>query len=683
MDPSQRPGMTHAHITPATSLARQIPLAGPALPVLALVAGALAQWLLDLDRWVGPAWALFLLAAILFGLWSRQFACRDASDDPNPPYDAVPFHVRWPWVGLSLGLAALAWLYLGGNLLTGIGVMAWGGALLCVMLAVWRGRPWRSLDRLHGGTHRHDGLYFSWPTVGVLGAMALAVFFRLHRIQVIPLEMGCDLPLIQFNIAQILEGEYPIFFTSHPGREGLFFYLAAPIAAVMGLSHVSIKVTSALIGVLTVPAVYWLGRELYDRWAGVLAALFLAISHWHIILTRIGYRAALMPLLVALAWLFLLRGLKSGRGHDYALSGLWAGLGLQTYNAFMAVPPLFMGLLLIAWVARRRLGVNMHGHAIAIWALVAFLAALPLMRYAYEEQESYLYRVATRATDLEQDLPTSVAATLAGNVTRAAGMFHHVGDIVHTSNVPHHRQLGLATGVLFVLGLGHAVAHGWRKQLWTGLLLLPGLLMPSIMALAFPEEVPSAVRAIGVLPVAVVLPALALRRLCQGLEASWNVMSNRPQEGRRLAARLGLTAIGLALIGALVAETVAVYPLYFDRYVWHQPHHNQSISLKLAQTIDRSYGDGEVYLMIWPHWYDGNAVRAQFRRTPREWNNERYELSPGKAPLDEVPGRVTVIMHPEEQATLQLLQEHYDRYMVLENRWDDGSVAMRIFVGER
>ncbi len=664
MDPSQRPGMTHAHTTPATSLARQV-----WMPALALAAGALAQWLLDLDRFVALAWALFLLAAVLFGLWSRGIPERDG----DVPLPATPFRVRWPWLALAAALALLAWVNLGGNVLTAVGVAAWGAALLGALLAVW---PGRSLRRLV----RDQRVHLSWPTVGVLVAMAVAAFFRLHRIGTIPLEMGPDLPLNQFNIAQILAGEYPIFFTSHPGREGLFFYLAAPVAAALGLSHGSIKVTSALVGILTVPAVYWLGRELYDRWAGVLAAGFLAISHWHIMLTRVGYRASLMPLLVALSWLFLLRGLRRGRAHDYALSGLWAGLGLQTYNAFMVAPPLFVGVLLIAWAGRRRLDVNVHGRAIAMWVLVALLAALPLARYASEDAESYLYRVATRATDREQPLPEGLAATLVGNAGRAAAMFHHVGDIVYTTNVPHHRQLGFGTGVLFVLGLGYAACHGRRKQVWTVWLLLPGFLMPSIMALAFPAEVPSAVRSIGALPAAVILPALATRRLGEGLATAW-------RKGGRVT-RLAGAGMVLAVLIGLVGEAVAVYPLYFRDYVWHQPHHNQSISLKLAQTIDRYHGEGDVYLMIWPHWYDGNAVRAQLRhahlrRAPQAWNNERWELRPGEPPLDGAPGRVTVILHPDERATLQLLQEHYERYAVLEERWEDGSVALRVFVGER
>lgn len=639
-------------------------------PILALAAGAAAQWLLDLERWQGLAWALYLLAAVLFGLWSLRR--RQPTPATIPSFPPV---LRWPWAVAALGLAALAWANLSDNRFTVIGAAAWGGALLCAGLAVWPPRKEPPAARQRGG------LLLTWPTLALLGSMALGAFFRLHRIHTIPLEMGCDLPLIQGNIAQILGGEYPIFFTAHPGREGLFFYLAAPIAALVGLSHVSIKVASALMGVLTLPVVYWLGRELADRWTGALAALLLAISHWHIILTRVGYRAALLPPLVGLAWLFLLRGLKRGGSHNYALCGLWVGLALQTYNAAMAMPPLFAGMLLIAWAARRRLGAAVQGRAMLIWAAFTILAALPLLRYATEAPSAYLYRVATRATGLEQALPGDLAATFGGNVLRAAGMFHQTGDSVYLSNVPGYRQLGFVTGVLLVLGLGYAVAHGRRNHLWTALCLLPGMLMPSIMALAFPQEVPSAVRSIGALPVVVLLPALGLRRVVGAMRDAWQ---REPGSGLwRLARRGAPMLVGVALGAGLLMEAYSAYSLYFERYVWHQPNHNQSISLKLARAVDGWGENGDIYLMIWPHWYDGNAVRAQLRRVPPQDVWERWELVPGEPPLDDAPGHVMVLMHPEEREALDLLRAHYQRHVVLEDHWEDGSVAVRIFVGER
>ena len=124
--------------------------------------------------------------------------------------------------------------------------------------------------------------------------------------------------------------------------------------------------------------------------------------------------------------------------------------------------------------------------------------------------------------------------------------------------------------------------------------------------------------------------------------------------------------LGLSLLGGLAAESISVYSLYFERYVQHQPDHNQSISLKLAQTIDGMAGNGEAYLMIWSYWYDGNAIRAQLQRTPQGWRNELWDLEPGKPPLDDAPGRYLVIMHPDERDALALLEQHFEHHVILQ-----------------
>jgi len=60
-----------------------------------------------------------------------------------------------------------------------------------------------------------------------------------------------------------------------------------------------------------------------------------------------------------------------------------------------------------------------------------------------------------------------------------------------------------------------------------------------------------------------------------------------------------------------------------------------------------------------PYWYDGNAVRAQLRRTDPNWNNELDTLDPDKPPLAGPAGRYMVIVHPDDQASLQALRQAF------------------------
>ncbi len=636
----------------------------------ALALGTAGQLLLDLRTGVVLGAVLLSFGALIFGFFApAQHRPQEASTSSiNEP-------VRWlPLVGaLLLGLVSL--MGFAGNRYTLHGLTLWAGSL-CWVLLTHLPSDFR-LNRPRFPIR----VQLSLSDLVVLFSVLMGSFFRLYRIHMLPLEMGCDLPLIHANIAQILGGEFPIFFESHPGREGLFFYLTAPLAAVAGLSHTSIKVAAALTGMLTIPVVYWLGREMFDPWTGALAAFLLSFSHWHIILSRVGYRAILMPLLVSLSLLFLVRGLKTGKDIHYVLSALFAGLGLQSYNAFMVVPPVLGLALVLARLLSRRWQLAIHWHQVVLWAIVVLLAALPLLSYVLENPQRYVYRAATRVTSIESALPESPALTWLGNVGKAMAMFNYQGDSIYVNNVPRHRQLGFVTAVLFAFGAVYSVLQVRRHQVWLLWLLFAGTMLPSTLALAFPDEVPSAVRSIGALPFAMLISAIGLRSAGAWLVSAW---SGTPDStASRSSTRTLIVVLGTGLCAGLAMEILGVYPLYFKRYAMAQPLQNQSISLEMARTIDDFADDGEAYILSAAHWYDGNAVRAQFKRTPRQWSNELMALEPGKPPLDGEAGKVLVILHPDAREALELLEHSFEKQIVLEHRWKDGSLAFKAFYGER
>jgi hypothetical protein len=660
--------------------ARQHPLeaGGPVALRRAALAGVclgvalVGQWALDRRLAPGVAGGLSVAAGLAFGTVSRPWRA--------PERGAPMARLSWTsrdsaaFAGLAI-LGAAAFHRFAGNRFSAMALATWLPGFALLAMAAWEPGTGRRVVEWLRRLRQVGGIMVRWRHVALLGAMAVAVFLRLYRIGEIPLEMGCDLPHNYDNVRQILAGEAPVFFPSHPGREGLFFYLAAPLAAVFGLSHITIKVASALIGVLTVPAVYLLGKELCDRETGLVAALLLAISHWHVILTRVGYRASVLPPVLALMWLLLARGLRTGSRAAYALAGLFLGWGFYAYNAFLVVPLLVVLLLLGEVLAGRARRLAAHGPGLALFAVTAAYVLIPLARYAYDDPTQYAYRVATRLTDLEQPLPADLFGTLLRSAARALAMFTYEGDAIFVTNVAFRRELGYVPAAGFVLGIGCCLWR-WRHG---GMGILSGLgvmLLPSILALAFPHEVPSAVRSIGALPAAMLLAAVGLVQ-ARRVVAQASVLA--PLAVRHLAG--ALLAVGVAIV--LGAEARATYVAYFRDYVWQQPDHNYSISLEMARAIEGFGDSGRAYILSAPYWYDGNAVRAQLGRTPEEWDLELPELVPGQPPLDGRPGKVMVIVHPGDRAALETLSAAFERGIVLEHSTYDGTPAFLTFYGER
>ena len=166
---------------------------------------------------------------------------------------------------------------------------------------------------------------------------------------------GNRLPLVAFESF----GDY---------KPSLYFYATIPPIAVFGLNTFAVRFPSALFGSLTVILIYWLVKELFSGGEsknknevpilGLWSSFFLAISPWHLQLSRAGFEANLGLFLVVLgSWSFL-KGLKR-RGWLFLAVFSWS-LSLYCYHANRIFVPLlglgfglcfFKNLLKKKWLA--------------------------------------------------------------------------------------------------------------------------------------------------------------------------------------------------------------------------------------------------------------------------------------------------------------------------------------------
>lgn len=142
----------------------------------------------------------------------------------------------------------------------------------------------------------------------------------------------------------------PILLTGfNDARESLYIFLNIPLLQLFGLNDFSVRLPSAIAGVLTVPVLYYLAQECFNnKKISLTAALLFAFSPWSIFYSRLTFHANLLPLFFCLALLFFL---KSFRQPNYLpLSSFLFGLNLYTYASARGFIPLFMsGLLILFW----------------------------------------------------------------------------------------------------------------------------------------------------------------------------------------------------------------------------------------------------------------------------------------------------------------------------------------------
>jgi 4-amino-4-deoxy-L-arabinose transferase-like glycosyltransferase len=129
-------------------------------------------------------------------------------------------------------------------------------------------------------------------------------------------------------------------------RMPLFDYsLVIPIA-VFGLHPLSVRLGAALWGIADLIGLAVLATSLIGLRAAALAVLLMAISPWHLPISRFGHEAITAATTVTTAAAFLFLGLRRGRGGWLLASGLMFGISLYSYSITKA----FM-LPFLAWTA--------------------------------------------------------------------------------------------------------------------------------------------------------------------------------------------------------------------------------------------------------------------------------------------------------------------------------------------
>lgn len=191
--------------------------------------------------------------------------------------------------------------------------------------------------------------------VGGFGlVLLLAAVLRLAWLGTIPAGLSHDEAVKAYDAWSVLHtgrDQYghllPLVFRAiGDQREALMPYLIAASEAVLGPTDFAVRLPAALAGIALVAVLFLLGRELFDARAGLLAAALLACSPWHVQVSRLAFRAGLLPFTTAVGlWLFLL---ALRRPPLMLTAGAVLGLGLHTYLAArLFLPLLLLGLVVV------------------------------------------------------------------------------------------------------------------------------------------------------------------------------------------------------------------------------------------------------------------------------------------------------------------------------------------------
>ncbi|MCX6794178.1 MAG: glycosyltransferase family 39 protein [Candidatus Gottesmanbacteria bacterium] len=145
---------------------------------------------------------------------------------------------------------------------------------------------------------------------------------------------------------EILEGKYRLLDFGWYGLPIPSFLAQAMGIWFFGKTIFALRISSAIIGSLTLIPFYYLIRLLFDRKTALFSAVFLATSHWWIAYSRLGENYIHVPFIAVVGLLLIVLGFRTKKLWLACLAGVVTGINFYLYFAARLTPILSCILLM-------------------------------------------------------------------------------------------------------------------------------------------------------------------------------------------------------------------------------------------------------------------------------------------------------------------------------------------------
>ena len=180
----------------------------------------------------------------------------------------------------------------------------------------------------------------------------------------------------------------------------MYAYLDIIPVKVFGLNEFATRFPSALFGVFTVILTYFLVKRIFwksknsNNYA-IFSSFFLAISPWHILLSRAAFEANIATFLIILGIWGFLAGIQDKKWY-LIISSISFALSMYTFNTPRIVSPLLV--IFLAIVFRKKILEFKKEFIIAL--IVGFIVFLPTFKFLFTPQAGLRFKEVNIFSDI-------------------------------------------------------------------------------------------------------------------------------------------------------------------------------------------------------------------------------------------------------------------------------------------
>ncbi len=317
------------------------------------------------------------------------------------------------------------------------------------------------------------------------------------------------------DAAMMLEkGVYPPYRTGWYQTPNFYLYFQAMLIKFFGTNELMLKLQSiipaSLLGACVFISVFGIYRS---RGLALAAAILTLASRWHFGIARWGWNNLWIPVVGAIGFMFLVRGIQHSRRSEMMLSGILAAGGCYIYvggRALVLISVLTISFAIISCYRQKE--VMASRCKLALYFFSGFIVAIsPLAVTWFQEPWTFLGRM-QQISIMTEVRSTQSLQPLIDSVERYLSLFYLEGDPNGRHNVPGLAILSFPLQILLPISILILTFDALRNTAscallcWFGVAMLSGILTQAL-------DSPNAYRISLGIPALSIIAAVGLSRI--------------------------------------------------------------------------------------------------------------------------------------------------------------------------
>jgi hypothetical protein len=337
----------------------------------------------------------------------------------------------------------------------------------------------------------------------LLSIFVVAIAVRLYRFGQVPPGLNQDEAATGYDAFALLyygidrSGFHnPVMFVSWgSGMYAIAGYLAMPFIAVLGLSPLSVRVPFLALGVASLVMLYLLSRLAGGKTVALLALFMLAISPWHIMVSRLALDANVFPALFLASVYCLAIGIE--RPWVLTVSAALFALCLFSYGTAYVVVPVFLTTACLYVLSCKKLTLRQLVLPALVFAVIAspIVAYVAINQFGWEPVRTPLFSIPrltgpARYQTVSAIFAANFAHSVLHNVKPALKLLLTQDDGLIWNSIPGYGFSYVFSLPFISVGVTTSVIAVWKSKRYDpSCLLVLWLLVNIILALLEPVNI--------------------------------------------------------------------------------------------------------------------------------------------------------------------------------------------------